>query len=126
MKVSKNSKNQTHKKSIKLTKIPNDELARQVPANAGPWRAKRGDPFEFFNIHPLLQNIRKLKGEKNLVKKKFRKKSHNAENKMKGGFFGIFQHPFCCKTSQNWKGHFGEFFFRKNLTMPEKLKGWTV
>ena len=28
------------------------------------------------------------------------KKSHNAE-KLKGGPFGVFQHPFCLKTSKN-------------------------
>ena len=42
MKVSKNSKCQTHKKSIKLTKTQTTELARQVPASAGTLRAKRG------------------------------------------------------------------------------------
>ena len=51
----------------------------------------------------MLQNIKKLNSEKNLVEKNFRKKSHNAE-KNKGGPFGIFQHPFCRKTSKNWGG----------------------
>ena len=40
MKVSKNSKYQTHKKSIKLTKNPNDRAG-----------ALKGGPFAFFNIH---------------------------------------------------------------------------
>ena len=48
-------------------------------------------------------------------------KSHNAE-KLKGGLFGIFQHPFCRKTSKKMQGGpFGEFFFRKkSLAVPKK------
>ena len=43
----------------------------------------------------------------------FEKKSQDAE-KLKGGPFGIFQHPFCRKTPKKLKGGpFGEFFFRK-------------
>ena len=41
-----------------------------------------------------------IEGGALLVKKKFEKKSHNAE-KLKGGPFGIFQHPFCRKTPKN-------------------------
>ena len=36
-------------------------------------------------------------------KKILEKKSHNAE-KLKGGPFGVFQHPFCLKTSKNGGG----------------------
>ena len=54
------------------------------------------------------------------------KKSHNAEKKLKGGGpFGIFQHPFCRKTSNKMQGGpFGEnFFFRKkSLAVPKKMK----
>ena len=32
-----------------------------------------------------------------------RKKSHNADEKLKRGFFGIFQHPFFRKTSRKLK-----------------------
>ena len=46
MKVSKNSKNQTH----------TSEKPKQPE-----WRAKRGGPFRIFK-HPLLQNIKNLKG----------------------------------------------------------------
>ena len=35
-----------------------------------------------------------------LKRKKFQKKSHNAE-KLKGGLFWVFQHPFCRKTAKN-------------------------
>ena len=72
MKVSKNSKYQTHKKT------QTTELARQVTASAGPWRAKRGILSHFLisllqNIKMLqnikrLQNIKKLNGEKNFPK----------------------------------------------------------
>ena len=41
----------------------------------------------------------------------------------KGGPFGIFQHPFCCKTPKNEGGPFrGEKFFEKSRTMPKKSK----
>ena len=53
--------------SIKLTKSPKD----------GTGALKEGS-FRIF-YHRLLQNIKKLNGENNLVEKKFRKKSHNAE-----------------------------------------------
>ena len=47
MKRSKNSKCQTQKRVSNSRKTQTTELARQVPASAGPWRAKRGDLFAF-------------------------------------------------------------------------------
>ena len=57
-------------------------------------------------------------------KTNFRKKSHNAE-KLKGGPFGIFKHPICCKISKKLKGDpWGEKNFgKKSLTMPKNKKG---
>ena len=44
--------------------------------------------------------------------------SHNAE-KLKGGPFEVFQHPFCRKTWKNWRKQ--KFSFSgKNFTMPKK------
>ena len=63
--------------------------------------------------------MKKLKKTKIFI---FGKKSHNAEKKLKGGPFGIFQHPFCRKTSKKMQGGpFGEkFFFRKkSVTVPK-------
>ena len=34
----------------------------------------------------------------------FKKKTQNAEKKLRGGPFRIFQHPFCCKTPKKLKG----------------------
>ena len=43
-------------------------------------------------------------------------KSHNAE-KLKGGPFGIFQHPFWRKTAKKLKGGpFGEKIFGKKVS----------
>ena len=39
-------------------------------------------------------------------------KSHNAE-KLKGGPFGVFQHPFCRKTSKKLKGE--KFLFSEKI-----------
>ena len=47
-------------------------------------------------------------------------KSHNAE-KLKGGSFGVFKHPFCRKTSKNWNGE--KFsFLEKNLSAEKNCK----
>ena len=52
-------------------------------------------------------------------------KFHNAK-KMKGGPFGLFQHPFCRKISKI-EGSFGEkFFSTKSLTEPKILQGSTL
>ena len=50
-------------------------------------------------------------------------KSHSAEKKLKGGPFGIFQHPFCRKTAKKLKGGpFGEKSFpEKSLAVPKKI-----
>ena len=49
-----------------------------------------------------------------MVKKKFLKKSLTMPKKLKGGPFGIFQHPFCRKTQKNEGGTlWGNFFFEK-------------
>ena len=57
------------------------------------------------------------------MKKKF-EKSHNAEEKLKGGPFGIFQHQFCRKISKNWRGDPSVkkmVFRKKSLTEPKIL-----
>ena len=38
-------------------------------------------------------------------------KSHNSEKKLKGGLFGIFQHPFCRKTPEKMKAELLRIFF---------------
>ena len=49
--------------------------------------------------------------------------SHNAE-KLKGGPFGIFQHPSVAKHQKIEGGTLWEIFvFEKTLTVPKKLKG---
>ena len=50
-------------------------------------------------------------------KKVWKKKSHNSE-KLKGGPFGVFQHPFCRKTSKNGRGKI--FTFGKKSHNAEK------
>ena len=56
------------------------------------------------------------------MKKKFRKKSHNAEKKLKGGPFVIFQHPFCRKTSKIEGETFLGIFFSKKPHNAEKTE----
>ena len=54
-------------------------------------------------------------------------KSHNAE-KLKGGPFGIFQHPFCRKTSKKMQGDpLGKnFFSKKKSRSAEKMNGGSL
>ena len=56
-------------------------------------------------------------------KTNFRKKSHNAE-KLKGGPFGIFKHPICCKISKKLKeGPLGrKKFWKKKVSQCRKTK----
>ena len=52
--------------------------------------------------------------------KKLKKVSQCRKN-LKGGPFGIFQHPFCRKTPKKWKGAlWGKTFVQKSLAMPKK------
>ena len=68
--------------------------------------------------------MKKLKKTKIVI---FGKKSHNAEKKLKGGTFGIFQHPFCRKTSKKMQGDpVGKFFLEKKSRSAEKMKGWSL
>ena len=73
MKVSKNSKYQTHKKSIKLKK--STKLTKNPNGRTG------ADYFAFFNIHCCKTSII---SRGTLWWKKFRKKSHHAEKNWKG------------------------------------------
>ena len=93
----KKTQSQNNKKSIELT------------------RAERGILMHF--LTSIVAKHQKLEGWK-----KFRKKSHNAEKKLKKGPFGIFQHPFCCKTSENWRGSpwWKIDFSKKSLKMPKQ------
>ena len=55
------------------------------------------------------------------MKKIFWKKVSQCRKKLKGGAFGIFQHPFCRKSSKKVKGGpFGEKNFSKKSHNAEK------
>ena len=47
--------------------------------------------------------------------------SHNAE-KLKGGAFEVFQHPFCRKTWKNWKKKFFIIFGKKSHNAEKNWK----
>ena len=81
MKVSKNSKYQTHEKPKRRN-----------------WRAKRGILSHF--LKSIVAKHQKIEEWKKFSEKIFRKNSQ-CRKKLKRGPFGIFQHPFCHKTSKN-------------------------
>ena len=73
-------------------------------------KTERGDPLRFFNIHSVAKH-EKIEENKHFH---FREKISQCRKKLKGGPFGIFQHPFCRKTSKKMQGGpFGENFFSK-------------
>ena len=56
-------------------------------------------------------------------KQKLRKNAHNAEEKLKEGPHGIFQHPFCHKTPNKMKGRpLLKILFEKSLAMLDTTK----
>ena len=78
---------------------------------------KRGTLWGF-STSILSQNMKKLKKTKISI---FGKKYHYAEKNWKGGPFGIFQHPFCYKTSKKCRGDpLGKKNFEKILAVPKK------
>ena len=96
-----------------------DRVARRGSLARAPGALKshnaeklKGGTLWGFSTSILSQNMKKLKKTKIVI---FGEKFHNAEKNWKGGPFGIFQHPFCRKTSKKMQGGpFGEnFFFEK-------------
>ena len=85
-----------------------------------PKKIEREDPLGVFNIHFVAKH-QKTEGRKSFY---FRKKISQGRKKLKGGPFGIFQHPFCRKTAKKLKGDpLGKFCFpEKSLTMPKKTE----
>ena len=82
-----------------------NRVARRGPLTRAPGTLKGG------TLLKLSAFLSQLKGDPLAKKQIFEKKSHNAE-KQKGGPFGIFKHPFCCKISKKLKG--GPFGENKN------------
>ena len=79
-----------------------------------------GTLWGFFNIHSVAKH-QKIEWGKIFY---FRKKVSQGRKKLKGGPFGIFQHPFSRKTAKKLKGEsFGEKFFpKKSLTVPKNIE----
>ena len=108
-----------------------DRVARRGSLAQAPGALKshnaeklKGGTLWGFSTSILSQNMKKLKKTKIFI---FGKKSHNAEKNWKGGPFGIFQHPFCRKTSKKCRGTLrGKFFFEKKSRSAEKMKGGSL
>ena len=95
-------------------------MARKVAASAGPWRAKRGDPFAFFNIH-CSQTSKNWRGTfwwKNI----FRKKVSQCRKKLKGDPLGFFNIHSVAKHQEIEGGPFGGDFFRKKVSQSQKTE----
>ena len=129
---SKNFRKRKFRKNYILKKM--DRVARRGPLARAPGALKshnaeklKGGTLWGFSTSILSQNMKKSKKKFFFI---FGKKSHNAEKNWKGGPFGIFQHPFCRKTTKKMQG--GPFeekiFFSKNNVSQcrKKLKGGTL
>ena len=71
-----------------------------------------------FSTSILSRNMKKIE-EKIFY---FREKSHSAEKNERGGPFGIFQHPFCRKTSKKCRTLWGKKFRKKCLAVSKKIE----
>ena len=76
--------------------------------------------MRFFNIHSVAKH-EKIEENKNFH---FREKISQCRKKLKGGGpFGIFQHPFCRKTSKKCRGTLWWKKIRKKcLAVPKKTE----
>ena len=83
-----------------------------------------GGPFGIF-YHPLLQNIKKLKGDPLLKKKHiFRKKSNNAEKTKRGTLWDFSTSIVSQNIKKLKEGPLGKTFFSKKVSQcRKKLKG---
>ena len=73
----------------------------------------KGDPLGFLNAQSVVKYQRNWRGDP-LERKNFQKKSLTMPKNWKPGHFGVFHHPFCRKTSENWRGEI--FYFRKKIS----------
>ena len=123
------------KNSKKLHTQKNGPSGESGPASASPWRAKRGtlpklstflsqlkgEPFgekTNFRISPTMP--KNWKGDP-LERKKFRKKSHNAE-KLKGGTLWGFSTSILSQNIKKLKG--GKFLFSEISQCRKKTERW--
>ena len=106
-----------------------DRVARRSPLVRAPVALKshnaeklKGGTLCGFSTSILSQNMKTLK------KFFFGKKSHSAEKNWKEEPFGIFQHPFCRKTSKKCRGDpLRKKSSEKNVSQcRKKLKGGTL
>ena len=94
----------------------------------GPSGALKGGTSEIVNIFVavegvLSQNTKKMKGGIFIFGKNL-----TVPKKLKGGPFGIFQHPFCAKTAKKSKGDplRKKFSGKKSRSAEKKLEGGTL
>ena len=98
-----------------------------MPSSAGPWRAKSWIISHFLSsIVGKHQNVAKHQklngGEKNLVKKKFRKMSHKAEKTERVTFWD-FSTSIMSQNMQKLRGGpLGENFLKKVLQCRKKIE----
>ena len=93
----KNCKKTSKCQGFSCTVLENQKFFEKITYSK-KWTEWRAGVNIFVNI--LSTFLSHLKGDPLERKKFYEEKSHNAE-KLKEGPFGVFQHPFCRKTSKN-------------------------
>ena len=115
----------------KMDRVARRGLLARAPGALKSHNAEKlkGGTLWGFSTSILSQNMKKLKKKIFFL---FGRKSHNAEKNWKEELFGIFQHPFCRKTSKKMQGdplrkkNF-EKKSEKNVSQcRKKLKGGTL
>ena len=85
-------------------------------------KTERGTLWDF-STYILLQNIKETGGGP-FEEKKILEKSLTMPKNWKGGPFGIFKHPFCCKTSKKLeRDPLERKKIYKKVSMPKNWKG---
>ena len=94
-----------------------DRVARRGPLARAPGALKGG---HFRNCQHFCRSWRGDPLEKKQI---FEKKVSQMPKNWKGGPFGIFKHPICCKISKKLKGGpFGEKFLEKKVSQCRKTQ----
>ena len=104
------------KKSKKLPTQKNGPSAKVSQCR----KTERGDPLRFFNIHSVAKH-EKIEENKNFYSREKISQCRKKTERVTLWPFGIFQHPFCRKTSKEMQGDtLGKFFFLKKVSQCRK------
>ena len=102
--------------------IQGSKIAKRLPSVKYSFtEVKNRKFFEFFFKNYILKKLDRVARRGSLARAPGALTSHNAE-KLKGGPFEVFQHPFCRKTWKNWRKKFFFIFGKKSRNAEKNWK----